>query len=61
MDIQILEGPSADVTDIQYFLINSDVIKALKSFPNECIDLIFADPPYELSNTEVEKITETVS
>ena len=27
-----------------------DVIETLNEFPDECIDLIFADPPYNLSN-----------
>jgi len=27
-----------------------DVIEVLKELPHECIDLIFADPPYNLSN-----------
>ena len=31
-------------------LYNGDVIETLNKLPNECIDLIFADPPYNLSN-----------
>lgn len=31
-------------------LYNDDCIKVLKEFQNSCIDLIFADPPYFLSN-----------
>ena len=31
-------------------LFHGDVIKILKKLPDECIDLIFADPPYNLSN-----------
>ena len=31
-------------------LYNGDVIKTLNALPGECIDLIFADPPYNLSN-----------
>lgn len=31
-------------------LFNEDVIEVLKALPEECIDLIFADPPYNLSN-----------
>ena len=29
-------------------IIHGDCVKVLKSFPNESIDLIFADPPYNL-------------
>lgn len=31
-------------------LFNADVIDVLNALPGECIDLIFADPPYNLSN-----------
>lgn len=31
-------------------LFNGDVIETLNALPEECIDLIFADPPYNLSN-----------
>lgn len=31
-------------------LFNGDVIEVLKTLPQESIDLIFADPPYNLSN-----------
>jgi site-specific DNA-methyltransferase (adenine-specific) len=31
-------------------LFNGDVIEKLNSLPDACIDLIFADPPYNLSN-----------
>jgi site-specific DNA-methyltransferase (adenine-specific) len=31
-------------------LFNDDVIKVLNALPDKCIDLIFADPPYNLSN-----------
>lgn len=31
-------------------LYKGDVIETLNTFPDECIDLIFADPPYNLSN-----------
>ncbi len=31
-------------------LYNGDVVETLNALPNECIDLIFADPPYNLSN-----------
>lgn len=31
-------------------LFNGDVIETLKKIPEGCIDLIFADPPYNLSN-----------
>ena len=31
-------------------LYNGDVVETLNSFPDECVDLIFADPPYNLSN-----------
>ncbi len=31
-------------------LFNGDAVKILEKFPDECIDLIFADPPYNLSN-----------
>ena len=29
-------------------LIQGDSLEILKNFPDECIDLIFADPPYNL-------------
>jgi len=29
---------------------NDDVVKVLNALPDKCIDLIFADPPYNLSN-----------
>ena len=31
-------------------LYNGDVVETLNMLPGECIDLIFADPPYNLSN-----------
>lgn len=31
-------------------LFNGDVIITLNALPEECVDLIFADPPYNLSN-----------
>jgi site-specific DNA-methyltransferase (adenine-specific) len=31
-------------------IFNGDVIEVLTALPEECIDLIFADPPYNLSN-----------
>ncbi len=31
-------------------LFNGDAIDILNALPKECIDLIFADPPYNLSN-----------
>ncbi|NQT10753.1 MAG: site-specific DNA-methyltransferase [Desulfobacteraceae bacterium] len=31
-------------------LYKGDVVETLNTFPDECIDLIFADPPYNLSN-----------
>ena len=31
-------------------LYNGDVVDTLNAIPDECIDLIFADPPYNLSN-----------
>ncbi len=31
-------------------LYKGDVVETLNALPNECIDLIFADPPYNLSN-----------
>ncbi len=31
-------------------LFNGDVIEILNALPDECVDLIFADPPYNLSN-----------
>ncbi len=29
-------------------IIHGDCLKVLKTFPNECVDLVFADPPYNL-------------
>ncbi len=31
-------------------IFNGDVVEVLNALPQECIDLIFADPPYNLSN-----------
>jgi site-specific DNA-methyltransferase (adenine-specific) len=31
-------------------IFNGDVIEVLTTLPEECVDLIFADPPYNLSN-----------
>ncbi len=31
-------------------IFNGDVVEILNALPSECIDLIFADPPYNLSN-----------
>ena len=31
-------------------IFNGDVVEVLDALPNECINLIFADPPYNLSN-----------
>jgi len=31
-------------------LYNADVVRVLNELPEKCIDLIFADPPYNLSN-----------
>lgn len=31
-------------------LFNGDAVETLNNLPDECIDLIFADPPYNLSN-----------
>jgi len=36
--------------NLNYKLIHGDCIKALKSIDSESIDMIFADPPYNLSN-----------
>ena len=36
-----------------YELINSDVLEGLKALPSSSVDLIFADPPYHLSNDGV--------
>lgn len=33
-----------------FLLYHSDVVEMLSFFPKECVDLIFADPPYMLSN-----------
>jgi len=31
-------------------LFKGDSVQILKKFPSECVDMIFADPPYKLSN-----------
>jgi len=31
-------------------LFNADVLEVLNALPDECVDLVFADPPYNLSN-----------
>lgn len=33
-----------------YRLYHGDCLEVLKTFPDESIDLVFADPPYMLSN-----------
>jgi len=33
-----------------FVLYNNDSLELIRSFPNNCIDMIFADPPYMLSN-----------
>ena len=33
-----------------YKLIHGDCIKIMDSFPDKCFNMIFADPPYFLSN-----------
>jgi len=33
-----------------FVLYNNDSLELISSFPNNCIDMIFADPPYMLSN-----------
>lgn len=38
------------MTDISIDLIHANSLEYLKSLPNESVDLIFADPPYFLSN-----------
>ncbi len=50
MEIQIVEDPSVELPGDKNLLINSDVIRALKLLPSETFELIFADPPYFLSN-----------
>ena len=35
--------------DLRNKLINGDSLNELKKIPNESFDLIFADPPYNLS------------
>ncbi len=34
----------------KFLLYKGDVLETLSLFPGECVDLIFADPPYMLSN-----------
>jgi len=36
--------------DKDFFLYEGDCIKILSEFPENCVDMIFADPPYFLSN-----------
>ncbi len=31
-------------------LYNGDIVETLNALPDECVDLVFADPPYNLSN-----------
>ena len=33
-------------------IIHGDSLEVLKTFPDKCIDLIFADPPYNLQLTK---------
>ena len=42
-------------------IIQGDCIEELKSFPNNSIDLIFADPPYNLQlNVELHRPNQTI-
>ena len=37
-------------------IIAGDCIAALKTLPDKSVDLVFADPPYEVTATEVEAV-----
>ena len=34
-------------------IINGDALKVLKTIPNNSVDLVFADPPYNMSKRRV--------
>ena len=38
------------IKEIENTIIQGDIIQTLKKIPNESVDMIFADPPYNLSN-----------
>lgn len=42
--------PAASLTGKDFWLYEADCLTFLNGFPEECVDLIFADPPYNLSN-----------
>lgn len=42
--------PAADIEGRDYALYNSESIALLERLPLESVDLVFADPPYNLSN-----------
>lgn len=42
--------PPPYISDKNYSLYNAELISVLNKFPEESVDLIFADPPYKLSN-----------
>jgi site-specific DNA-methyltransferase (adenine-specific) len=52
MTKKVLEGviKKAYFKDKDFVLFLDDSIKALKEFPEDSVDMIFADPPYNLSN-----------
>ena len=44
------EIPCAEDIPVDYIL-NSDCIKGMKALPDNCVDLVIADPPYNLSKS----------
>jgi 16S rRNA (guanine966-N2)-methyltransferase len=44
-----------------YQVISQDAEKYLSNLPNTEFDIIFLDPPYELSNTEIEKLLTAIT
>lgn len=51
--LQTIEDSSIFFACEQGILMNADVFDGLKQIPSESVDLIFADPPYFLSNNGV--------
>ena len=37
-------------------VLNGDAIEVLKKFPDHCVDLVFADPPYNLQLVKGKKL-----
>ena len=41
-------------------ILDGDCIEAMRSLPDACVDMIFADPPYNLDQATFEKLVELI-